>query len=491
MGPYVPPGQSPPFEVVDDFHHGAWIIITAALGLVVSLVCCLIRLYVRLMLMPPFARDDVVLLGATGIGIVQSILVFYACSRGLGTSLSLLNESRLVQIQTLVATSDVFALVVIYLSKCCVVTIYLRLTPQKPHNWASWATLALCTAWLIPAALILLVDCEFNQPWRIQGGECRNLYKRWQFIAAVDIITEIILFSLAVALLKGLFMSVKRKLGIGFAFIFRFPLIVFALLHMSALHSSLADNDVTLAAVKPALWLQVQLHYALVACSVFCLRPFMAAVSTNYGTAGDSNLESSASASRSRGTKESSKSGSGSGSNADSRSRSLSRVRRKRAGTGAGPGSGSGMGLLPRSGSKEALCRDACVGGDVAVRLPADAGRGKNMKSAVWMHGAEGGGGAVRAPVRRSLFALAGSGRSVKSDKGRVGAQDQGGSALEFESDALELMPQLHRQYGRRDEDPGVEDPDKMVIRKEVEYSVRFERGEGAKQVSTDATAYV
>lgn len=65
MGPYVPPGQSPPFEVVDEFHHGAWIIITAALGLVVSLVGFLIRLYVRFMLIPPFARDDFVLLGAT------------------------------------------------------------------------------------------------------------------------------------------------------------------------------------------------------------------------------------------------------------------------------------------------------------------------------------------------------------------------------------------------------------------------------------------
>lgn len=65
MGPFVPPGQSPPFEVIDDYHQAAYIIITAALGLVVSLVCFLIRLYVRLMLIPPFARDDWVLLGAT------------------------------------------------------------------------------------------------------------------------------------------------------------------------------------------------------------------------------------------------------------------------------------------------------------------------------------------------------------------------------------------------------------------------------------------
>lgn len=61
----MPPGHSPPFEVVDELHHGAWLIITAALGLVISLVCFLIRLYVRLMLIPPFARDDWVLLGAT------------------------------------------------------------------------------------------------------------------------------------------------------------------------------------------------------------------------------------------------------------------------------------------------------------------------------------------------------------------------------------------------------------------------------------------
>ena len=101
MGPYVPPGQSPPFEVVDDFHHGAWIIITAALGLVVSLVCLLIRLYVRLMLIPPFAQDDFILLVATvsspysnddisltmvfdqlqAVGIVQSILIFFGTRR--------------------------------------------------------------------------------------------------------------------------------------------------------------------------------------------------------------------------------------------------------------------------------------------------------------------------------------------------------------------------------------------------------------------------
>ncbi|KAJ5216302.1 uncharacterized protein N7498_002709 [Penicillium cinerascens] len=476
MGPYVPPGQSPPFEVVDEYHHGAWIIISAALGLVVTLVCFLIRLYVRLMLIPPFARDDYVLLGATIMAIVQASLIFYACSRGFGTSIIFLDDTRLNQIQALIAISDIFALVIIYLSKCCVVTIYLRLTPQKPHNRASWATLALCTAWLIPAIFILLVNCELNKPWRSQGGQCLNLFKRWQFIAAVDVITELIIFFLAVILLKGLFMSMKRKLAIGFAFIFRFPLIIFTLLHISSLHSALSETDVTLAAVEPTLWLQVEVHYALVACSVFCLRPFMAAVSTNYGTAGDSNLESSASASRSK----SSKSGSGSGSGNGSRSRSLCRAQRKRAGTESNT-----RGL--RSASKEELCD-----GNVQD------GMGREWKKQVKNTREE-----ARAPIRRSMFAI--SEPSMKNfsrlDKGKdgrgSGSGSGSGSGPGLDGDAIELIPQTHRD-SRGASDGPESGPDPMVIRKEVQYSVQYEydearrRGQGpSKRVSNDAMAYV
>lgn len=61
----VPPGQSPPFEVIDGDHRGGVIIIVAACALVVSLVAVLIRVYVRLLLSPPLGLDDIVLLGAT------------------------------------------------------------------------------------------------------------------------------------------------------------------------------------------------------------------------------------------------------------------------------------------------------------------------------------------------------------------------------------------------------------------------------------------
>jgi hypothetical protein len=63
-----------------------------------------------------------------------------------------------------------------------------------------------------------------KQPLRLgTNNVIETQFKRWQFIAAVDVITELLLFVLAIVLLKGLFMSMRRKLAIGFAFIFRFP----------------------------------------------------------------------------------------------------------------------------------------------------------------------------------------------------------------------------------------------------------------------------
>ncbi|KAJ5772911.1 hypothetical protein N7457_007807 [Penicillium paradoxum] len=469
MGPYVPPGQSPPFEVVDDLHHGAWLIITAALGLVVSLACLLIRLYVRLMLIPPFARDDWVMLSATAFAVVQSSLVFYACSRGFGTSLSLLKDGRLNEIQALLATSDILALIIIYLSKCCVVAIYLRLTPQKPHNRASWATLALCTAWVIPAIFIILVNCELNTPWRSEGGRCLNLEKRWQFIAAVDVITEIILFLLAVVLLKGLFMSLRRKLAVGFAFVFRFPLIIFSIIHISALRTALNSKDTTLAAVEPTVWMQVELHYALIACSVFCLRPFMAAVSTNYGTAGDSTLESSMS--RSHGTQGGSKSGSGSNSNAASRSASQSRVQRKRAGTEPRPfvyptwsdSSSPWKNYSPGSGQ---LCLDS------SARAHGALGNYQRDEHRVQSD-------TVRGPMHRSLFPLSvarkkGSFQSLDKWKKHTAKVESGSSVLTT-SDLIELVPRPHMRHASDATDHDGDGADRMVIHKEVRYSIQYE----------------
>jgi hypothetical protein len=252
-------------------------------------------------------------------------------------------------------------------------------------------------------------------------------------------------------------------------------LIIFSLLHISALHTALKQTDMTLASVEPTVWMQVELHYALVACSVFCLRPFMAAVSTNYGTAGDSTLESSASRSR----KEDSKSGSGSGSNENSRtisrmagSRSHSRVQRKRAGTAP---------MVPASGSGEVKNSNQSRGDVLSGKNILDGDAEGDINNTTL----------DRIPMRTSMFPLGARKSLPKIDKAKHVVQ--GNCATD--SDLIELVP---RPYSRHERGASAQthtpdDEDRMVIRKEVRYSIQYE-DEGPRRVegkALDVSAYI
>jgi len=116
--PVIPPGQSAPAEFIDSAHHGGWIIISTAVGLTLFLFCLLIRLYVRLAISAITGAADYVLAGA-GVklrnfclspriryadttqvfGTVQSCLVFWQVSIGLGNSIELVSLNDVQQLQ--------------------------------------------------------------------------------------------------------------------------------------------------------------------------------------------------------------------------------------------------------------------------------------------------------------------------------------------------------------------------------------------------------
>lgn len=136
---------------------------------------------------------------------------------------------------------------------------------------------------------------------------------RWQYITAIDISTEVILFTFSFALVHKLQMAWKNKFVIVLSFASRLPyalllhttasnsltlqitnrLIVFQSLRLAKYHTYVQSRDPTFTAIDHFVWTQVELYYSLISCTVFCLRPFMDAVTTHYGTAGDISLGSS------------------------------------------------------------------------------------------------------------------------------------------------------------------------------------------------------
>jgi hypothetical protein len=97
--------------------------------------------------------------------------------------------------------------------------------------------MGLVIAWLTSSIIILGANCELNAPWKDLASHCTNLVipviallpshktlltlcksARWQYITAMSIILELLIFGLVIALTISLKMPVKRKAKIVGAF---------------------------------------------------------------------------------------------------------------------------------------------------------------------------------------------------------------------------------------------------------------------------------
>lgn len=123
----IPPGYSPPFAIVTDSDHTAWILIATALGLACSLLFGGIRTFIRCTICPGVRWDDVLLASATVslhfsksvyfssftqhhvltrviqiLAIFESSIILDATSHGLGRSIELIpthNHSKVQQVR--------------------------------------------------------------------------------------------------------------------------------------------------------------------------------------------------------------------------------------------------------------------------------------------------------------------------------------------------------------------------------------------------------
>ncbi|KAL8824835.1 MAG: hypothetical protein Q9191_004790 [Dirinaria sp. TL-2023a] len=83
----------------------------------------------------------------------------------------------------------------------------------------------------------------------------------------------------------GAWVTITTAIGLtlGLVCLFIRTLIAFAALHLHLLAHGISSLNPSLDLVGPVIWAQIELHYSNIAATVPCLKPFMAAVSTNYG----------------------------------------------------------------------------------------------------------------------------------------------------------------------------------------------------------------
>ncbi|KAH8602282.1 hypothetical protein B0O99DRAFT_648094 [Bisporella sp. PMI_857] len=283
-GPVVPPGQYPPFAVVTDTDHSAWIIIATALGLSLILLFSVIKIFIRWSISSRVEFDEAFLATSTIFAVIQSSIILGAVSAGLGKSIELvLNEDR-DRIQRMYYTSTLFFILSLGLSKASVAFLLLRLTPQKHHRQAFYTIVALIAVWTVASTFALALQCDLARPWILIQQKCPGMFLRWKVISAFDIGFELGLVALTVYLVYGLQASLETKLTVVFAFAMRLPMIVAIVYRLKTFNADGLTSNPTLLQDRFIVWTQAELCYSIMAAITPSLRPFIKSLATNYGT---------------------------------------------------------------------------------------------------------------------------------------------------------------------------------------------------------------
>ncbi|KAI1959547.1 hypothetical protein LOZ58_004356 [Ophidiomyces ophidiicola] len=274
--PSLPPGVAAPLTANNRDDRSGVIVVVSAVSLSVALVFLGIRVYIQ-KVRRTIKLDDILLLCSTLIFCIQSSFVFSQVHNGWGKRERLLQAQRRDTMLKYAYVSDLLYISTLYVSKCSGSFFYLRISPGRTLSRAVWCVVLLTTLWLIASVLLVGLRCNISVPWTDITAECSSLFSRWAVICVFDAIIEVAIAGISIILVRDIQIAYRRKVQIILALSSRVFVIIPATLRLYYLYQQLLSMDPTYDCTYATLCTQIQLVYILLASTVPCLKPFLAA----------------------------------------------------------------------------------------------------------------------------------------------------------------------------------------------------------------------
>ncbi|GME26770.1 hypothetical protein GTA08_BOTSDO00917 [Neofusicoccum parvum] len=260
-----------PYRITENDKRGLVMVITSVtISFVLS--CLLVRIYVRTKV-KEWKRDDSLLAVATVFCVFQAITVYVQVREGLG--LRHLDPAKLDRLGKANFAQQMLFTFTLFLSKCVVLLLYLRLTAGRKHAMLAYVTIALCAAWTVLSFAMISIPCN-PVGWFTKGVEvCGDITWRWVVIGVTDIFTELIIFFNAIFLVAGLHMTLRLKAIVILAFSIRLPVIIACAIRLKFIRGLPNSADSTFDSVYSVVAGQFQLDFAVMASTISCIGPFL------------------------------------------------------------------------------------------------------------------------------------------------------------------------------------------------------------------------
>ncbi|OJD16378.1 hypothetical protein AJ78_03442 [Emergomyces pasteurianus Ep9510] len=271
-----------PFLKVTPTNHGAWVILSSCLLLILTVIVVLVTLISRARVLRKLVLCDLLLFLATILLFAETICINFACSDGLGKHRNALSEKLFQDFSKFFYASQILALASLACSKVALALLIIYIKPLRAVLNACRCLLGVVSAWGVVGIVSLAVQCDPPRPWDFSEGRCVNQQALYISLAVLSIITDIALVVLPFFLVFQVQLPTRKRLTIVSFFCMRILVPLFTIFSITSQNRYFNSTppDKTWHAVQPTIWAQATLSISIITACIPSLKRVVADLQT-------------------------------------------------------------------------------------------------------------------------------------------------------------------------------------------------------------------
>ncbi|OQD66635.1 hypothetical protein PENPOL_c004G05476 [Penicillium polonicum] len=234
-----------------------------------TFVVLALRLFARIYVLGQMGIDDYLIIGACALSWSFIAVTLVAVKHGLGQHIEYVDQTRIVDYSFAVWLSSMFYLATLGFIKTSVLCFYTRLGDRYLTR-LSWVMMGVIIAQATSFVLVAAFQCQpISMAWTGTGpGKCVDINLFYLCNAALNIVTDLLTYTLPIKVVFHLQVPRKQKIVLAFILCLGLFACISSIIRITYIPTMLSSKDSTYAISGAMYWSVIETNVGILAASI-------------------------------------------------------------------------------------------------------------------------------------------------------------------------------------------------------------------------------